>query len=100
MHRLFRRTPSLLSDFAELFDHGGNDLENIADNAKMGDFENRRFSVPVDGDDKIRILHSHQVLDRPGNPTGDINFWPDGLAGLAYLSLIGHPPCSGRRRCT
>ena len=72
--------------------HGGNDLENIADNAKMGGFENRRFPVPLNGDNKIPILHSHQVLDRPGNPPGDISFWPDGLAGLAYLSLIGHSP--------
>ena len=90
--RVLRRNPSLLSNLAELFDHVGDDRESIADNAKMGAFENRRLPHPVDGDNEILILHSQNVLDRPRNPTDDIDFWPDGFAGLAYQSLIGRSP--------
>src|SRR6267378_899201 len=42
---------------------GGNDLEEIADDTHVGDAEDRRVGVLVDGDDVPRALHADDVLD-------------------------------------
>src|SRR5690349_9297007 len=39
------------------------DREEIADQTVIGDLEDRRFLVLVDGDDDLRILHAGQMLD-------------------------------------
>src|SRR5205085_2992744 len=65
------------------------DFEQVADEAHVGDLEDGRFLILVDGDDGLRILHSRQVLDRAGNADSDIDFGGDDLAGLADLVIVG-----------
>jgi len=40
------------------------DLEQVADQAEIGDLEDRCVLVLVDGDDDLGILHARQVLNR------------------------------------
>src|SRR5262249_8991977 len=75
----------------QLFGQGGHDFEDVANHAVVGDFEDRRVLVFVDGDDGARALHAHDVLDGAGNAEGEIEFRRDGLAGAAYLALHGEP---------
>ncbi len=41
------------------------DLKEIAHNAEVRHFKDRRILIFVDSDHRLRTLHSHQVLDRP-----------------------------------
>ncbi len=65
------------------------DLEQVADQADVGDLEDRGFLVLVDGDDRLGILHAGEVLDRSGNADRDIDVRRDDLAGLADLIIVG-----------
>src|SRR3546814_13480632 len=40
----------------------GQDLEQVADQDVVGDLENRRLLVLVDGDDHLAVLHSSEEL--------------------------------------
>ena len=73
----------------ELFVQFGYQLEQIADKSVIGDGKDRRLFVLIDCDDHFGILHARQVLDRPGNTDGDIQFRGDDLAGLADLVVVG-----------
>src|SRR5882757_3812749 len=59
--------------------------EKVADQAVIGNLEDRRLLVLVDGDDDLRILHAGKVLDGAGNADGDVEVGGDDLAGLADL---------------
>src|SRR4051812_35280660 len=72
---------SAAARLAKLFFELRQDLEQIADKAVIRDLENGRFLVLVDGDDDLGILHARQVLDRAGNPDGDIQIGRDDLPG-------------------
>jgi len=48
----------------QLFGHLGDGLEEVGDQAVVGDGENRRLFVLVDRDDDLGILHPGQMLDR------------------------------------
>src|SRR5579863_7581102 len=71
----------------------GQDLEQVADEAVIGDLENRRFLVLVDRDDDLRILHAREVLDRPRDADRDIEFGGDDLAGLPDLVVVRDEAC-------
>ena len=45
-------------------DHRRHDLEQVADDAVVGDLEDWRVGILVDGDDRVRALHADQMLDR------------------------------------
>jgi hypothetical protein len=45
------------------FGQRGHDLENVADYAVIGDLENGRVLILVDGHNRPRALHSHDVLN-------------------------------------
>src|SRR6266568_135492 len=62
----------LLFQLPQPLRQGRDDLEQVADDAVGGHLEDRRFLVPVDGDDHVRVLHPDQVLDRPAYPAGDV----------------------------
>src|SRR5271169_5640743 len=62
LHRYFAADPSSL--FRECRLELGQHLEEIADQAIVGDLEDRRFFVLVDGDDDLRVLHAGEMLDR------------------------------------
>ena len=73
---------------SELLRQLRHDREQIADQADIGDLEDRRFLVLVDGDDDLRILHPREVLDRARNADRDIDVGGDDLAGLADLIIV------------
>ncbi len=76
-------------DDLELLGQLGHDLEQVADQADVGDLEDRRFLVLVDGDDDFGILHPREMLDRARNADRDIDLRRDDLAGLADLIIVG-----------
>jgi len=67
------------------FDQLRHDLEQVADDAVIGDFENRSVGVLIDGDDRARSLHADQVLNCAGDPDCQVQLRRDGLAGTADL---------------
>src|SRR3954451_21627551 len=52
----------LLLPLGQLLVEFGQDLEQIADKAVIGDLEDRRFVVLVNRDDDLRIFHAREVL--------------------------------------
>src|SRR5438132_12376400 len=81
---------SALPSFAlgELGVELGHQLEEIADEAVIGDLEDRRLLVLVDGDDDLRVLHPGEVLDGTRDADRDIELGGDDLAGLADLIVV------------
>src|SRR5260370_5873675 len=67
----------------------GDDLEQVADQAHIRHFEDRRFAVLVDGDDGASVLDAGQMLDRTRNADRDVDFRRNDLARLSHLHLIG-----------
>jgi len=47
----------------ELGHDRGHDLEQVADDAVVGNLENGSVRILVDGNNRPRSLHSHEVLD-------------------------------------
>src|SRR3954469_8581803 len=63
------------------------DLEQVTDDAEIGDLEDRRLFVLVHRDDRLRRLHTGAVLDGPGDPERDVELRRHCLARLAHLEL-------------
>ena len=68
--------------------HLRNDLEQVADQADIGDLEDRRLAVLVDRDDGARVLDAGEMLDRARDADRHVQLRRDDLAGLADLQLI------------
>src|SRR5690348_13561818 len=64
------------------------DLEEVAHQPVVGDLEDRRLGILVDGDNHLAVLHPREVLDRPGNADGDVELGGDDLAGLPDLVVV------------
>ena len=96
------------SDFVALADsahHLRHQFKQIANQAVIGDLEDRRIGILVDGDDDFRLLHPGKVLDGAGNTDGNVKLRGDDLAGLTDLIVIGHKAgidggTGGAQRCT
>src|SRR3954452_4950111 len=69
----------------------GEDLVEVADDAEVGELEDRRVGVLVDGHDVLRGLHADLVLDRAGDARGEVQLRRDGLARLADLRRVRVP---------
>src|SRR5215218_4103635 len=69
----------------------GHYLMHVSDDAEIGVLEDRGIRILVDGDDRARALHADLVLDRPGDPAGDVELRRDGLACLADLARVRVP---------
>src|SRR5438309_1442761 len=69
----------------------GKDLVEVADDAEIGEFEDRRVRVLVDRDDVLRALHPDLVLDRPRDARCEVQLRRDRLARLADLRGVGVP---------
>src|SRR5437762_6056743 len=52
-----------LLGFFQSFGQGGHDFEDVADDAVIGDFEDGRVGILVDGDDGARALHADHMLN-------------------------------------
>src|SRR5690606_13425974 len=53
--------------------------------------EYRGFRILIDRNDSSRILHTHDMLYRPGDAEGDIQLWSYGLAARTDLAVDGQP---------
>src|SRR4051794_20416077 len=78
----------LLLAGGDLLGGGGDDRVEVADDAEVGQLEDRRLGVLVDGHDGLRGLHAGAVLDRTGDADGDVELRRDGLAGLPHLEAV------------
>ena len=72
-------------------DQCGHDLEQIADDAVVGDLEDRGIGILVDRHNRFRALHADDVLDRAGNAERNIELRRDRLSGTANLTIHGQP---------
>src|SRR5579863_5049704 len=78
----------VLVDFV---DELGDDLEEVADDAVVGDLEDGRLGILVDRHDRLAGLHAGPVLDRAGDPDRQVQLRGDGLAGLPDLERVRVP---------
>src|SRR4051795_3881159 len=69
----------------------GQDLVVVADDAEVGELEDRRVRILVDRDDVLGVLHTDLVLDRAGDARREVQLRRDGLARLADLRRIRVP---------
>src|SRR5688500_4791666 len=65
------------------------EFEQVADEAVIGDFEDRSVRILVDGNHDAGVLHAGEVLNGAGNTNRDVEFGRDDLARLADLAVIG-----------
>jgi DNA-binding CsgD family transcriptional regulator len=63
-------------------------LEQIPDEAIVGDLEDRRLLVLVDRYDHLGLLHARQMLNGARDPDGDVQLRRDHLARLADLIVV------------
>src|SRR5690349_8149631 len=73
----------------------GDDLEHVADYTVVGDLEDRRLLVLVDGDDGLRGAHPREMLDRAGDADSDVELRAHLASGLADLIGMWTPPFVG-----
>src|SRR5256886_2398987 len=88
---------SFFEELLELFRQLRHDLEEVADDAVVGDLEDRRLGVLVDGHDHLRRAHAGQVLDRARDAEAHIELGRDRPAGLADLEPVRAPARVHRR---
>src|SRR5215216_2416560 len=69
----------------------GHDLVEVADDAEVGELEDRGVRVLVDRHDVLRGLHAHLVLDGPGDAGRQVQLRGHGLTRLADLRRVGVP---------
>src|SRR5205085_9909921 len=74
-----------------LFRQHRHDLEQIADDAVVGDVEDGRFGVFVDGDDCGGVLHADEVLNRAGDAEREVELRRYSLTGGANLPVNREP---------
>src|SRR5262245_43122951 len=79
--------PALFHELGELRD----DLVEVADDAEIGELEDRRVRVLVDRDDDAGALHADLVLDRARDADGHVELRRDGLARLPDLRRVRVP---------
>src|SRR4029079_6941543 len=81
--------PAILqsSRLFDRLDYCGNDLEQVADDAVVGNFEDRGVGILVDVDHRARSLHADQVLNRPGDAEREVQLRRNGLPGASDLTL-------------
>src|SRR4029450_9545963 len=73
------------------FDQLREDLVDVADDAEVGDREDRSFLVLVDSDDVLRALHPDHVLRGTRDASRDVDRRLHDLAGLTDLIRVRHP---------
>src|SRR2546421_3836804 len=75
----------------ELFGQLRHHLEEVADDAVVGDLEDRRLGVLVDGHDHLGGAHAGQVLDGARDTEAQVELGRDRTAGLADLEAMRPP---------
>src|SRR3979411_1092443 len=78
------------ASLSERLGHFWDRLEKVSHQAVVGDLEDRRFRVLVDGDDHLGVLPAGEWLARTRNADGNVKFRRDDLAGLTDLVVVRH----------
>jgi len=73
------------------------DGEEIPDDSEIGDPEDRRLRVLVDGHDVLGSRHPREMLDGARHAGRNIEVGPDHASGLTDLMLVIDPPGVDRR---
>src|SRR5262245_741586 len=81
-------TDTELPALADLVGGLGHHLEQISDDAEVGEVEDGRLGVLVDRHDRLGRLHAGPVLDRAGDAQGDVELRVHRLACLPDLELV------------
>src|SRR5438034_490702 len=80
-----------LLGFFHTFGQSWHDFEDVAVDAVIGDFEDGRFGILVDGDDGARALHADNMLNGAADTKREVELGRDGLPRAANLALHGEP---------
>src|ERR1700722_8460456 len=64
----------------ELFNKRGNDFEEIADDAVIGNFEDGRVWVFINGGNRARSFHPHDMLNRAAYSQRKVELRRNGLS--------------------
>src|SRR2546423_15348801 len=75
--------------FLHFLDERGNDVEEVADDGVVGDFEDRRLRIFIDGENGARPFHADNVLDGAADAQREIELGSDGLSGRTDLAIHG-----------
>src|SRR5262249_52882333 len=81
----------LLEQPLELGGQRRHDLEEVGDDPVVGDLEDRRLRVLVDGHDDLGRAHAGEVLNGAGNAKAQVELGRDGPSGLADLETMRTP---------
>jgi len=90
------RAPLRTFALGDLGDELRHDNVQIANDTEVGELEDRRLGVLVDGHDRLRRLHARTVLDGTRDPAGDVELRRDGDPGLPDLCGVRVPTGIGR----
>ena len=79
------------------------DGQGIPNDTEVGNREDGRVLIFVDGDDVFGAFHTGEMLDGAADTTGNVERWFYGFAGLSNLVAVGQPAsiddgasCAGR----
>src|ERR1700735_395300 len=75
----------------QFLDEGGDDFEEVADDAVVSHFKDGSVLVLVDCGDGARAFHADHVLDCSADSEREIKFGCDGLSRAADLAVHGEP---------
>src|SRR5262249_35586346 len=86
--------PRLLLPFQQPLELRGqrrHHLEQVGDDSVVGDLEDRRFGILVDGHDHLRRPHAREVLDGARHTEAKVELGGDGPSRLADLKAVRAP---------
>src|SRR5438876_3660390 len=78
-------------ELADLLSEHGQDFEQIAHDSVISNVEDWRFRIFVDSDDRLRVLHADQMLNRSGNTDRDVQLGCDSLSRGSDLTIDRQP---------
>ena len=81
---------SLLHFLLQSLRQHGDNLVQISDDAEVGDAEDGRELVLVDGDDEVGLFHAGEVLDGTTDTASHVEVRADSLTRLTDLTLVRH----------
>ncbi len=84
------REESLLHFLLQSLRQHGDNLVQVSNDAEVGDAEDGRKLVLVDGDDEVGLFHTGQVLDGTADTTSHVEVRADGLTRLTHLTVMRH----------
>src|SRR5438128_742935 len=85
-------------ELPDLFRESRHDFEEIPHDPVVGNLEDRRVLVLVDGHNDLRRAHAGEVLDRARDADSDVERGAHRLAGLAHLVRVWPPSPSTTAR--